>query len=248
MTSDSPATFTFDNQTWEPRNYDDYDGEITWRRALAMSRNLGTIHVGETVGFDRVAALWKRVGVGQPPQAFPSITLGVFELTPLEVAQAYTLFLNEGSVRPLKSIARIETATTNLRPKDAPLKRVARADTTFLVTNMMRSVLNEGTGAGARRGLHARRGRQDRHDQRSARRLVRRLHAGAPHRRLGRLRRQPAGVAHRRAGRAADLDRVHEGRHRRPREHALRGARRHHLRRDRPRHRQARAAGLSADV
>ena len=150
MTSDSPATFTFDNQVWEPRNYDDYDGEITWRRALAMSRNLGTIHVGETIGFDRVAALWKRVGVGQPPQAFPSITLGVFELTPLEVAQAYTLFLNEGSVRPLRSIARIETATNNLRPKDAPLKRVARADTTFLVTNMLRSVINEGTGAGAR--------------------------------------------------------------------------------------------------
>ena len=150
MTSDAPTTFTFDDQVWEPRNYDDYDGEITWRRALAMSRNLGTIHVGETVGFDRVAALWKKVGVGQAPQAFPSITLGVFELTPLEVAQAYTLFLNEGSVRPLKSIQRIETATTNLRPKDAPLKSVARPDTTFLVTNMLRSVINEGTGAGAR--------------------------------------------------------------------------------------------------
>ena len=150
LTSDDPATFTFDDQVWEPRNYDDYDGEITWRRALAMSRNLGTIHVGEKIGFDRVAALWKRVGVGTPPQAYPSITLGVFELTPLEVAQAYTLFLNEGSVRPLKSIERIETATTALRPKDAPLRRVARPDTTFLVTNMLRSVINEGTAASAR--------------------------------------------------------------------------------------------------
>jgi penicillin-binding protein 1B len=150
LTSDEPTTFTFDDQVWEPRNYDDYDGEITWRRALAMSRNVGTIHVGETVGFDRVAALWKRVGVGAPPQAFPSITLGVFELTPLEVAQAYTLFLNGGSVRPLRSIQRIETAARNLQPKDAPLKPVARPDTTFLVTNMLRSVLNEGTGAAAR--------------------------------------------------------------------------------------------------
>ena len=50
LTVDAPATFTFDDQVWEPRNYDAYDGEITWRRALAMSRNLGTIHVG--VGFD----------------------------------------------------------------------------------------------------------------------------------------------------------------------------------------------------
>lgn len=150
LTTDEPATFTFDNQVWEPRNYDDYDGEITWRRALAMSRNLGTIRVGETAGFDQVAALWRRVGVGTPPQGFPSITLGVFELTPLEVAQAYTLFLNGGEVRPLKTIDRIEAGSRALRPKERPLRRVARADTSFLVTNMMRSVINEGTGASAR--------------------------------------------------------------------------------------------------
>jgi penicillin-binding protein 1B len=150
LTVDEPTSFTFDDQLWEPKNYDAYDGEITWRRALAMSRNLGTIHVGEAVGFDRVASLWKRVGVGTPPQAFPSITLGVFELTPLEVAQAYTLFTNRGSVRPLKSILRIETAERRLEPKDGELKPVAGPESTYLVTNMMRSVINEGTGAGVR--------------------------------------------------------------------------------------------------
>ncbi len=150
LTDDEPATITFDDQIWEPRNYEDYDGPITWRRALAMSRNMGTIHVGETIGFDRVAALWKKVGVGQPPQAFPSIVLGVFELTPVEVAQAYTLFTNGGSVRPLRAIDRIDTAQKQLRPSETKLKPVARPDTTFLVTNMMRSVINEGTGAGAR--------------------------------------------------------------------------------------------------
>ena len=129
---------------------EDYDGPITWRRALAMSRNMGTIHVGETIGFDRVAALWKKVGVGQPPQAFPSIVLGVFQLTAIEVAQAYTLFVNGGRVRPLTSIQRIETAEKELRPKTPTVKRAAREDTTYLVTNMMRSVLNEGTAAGTR--------------------------------------------------------------------------------------------------
>jgi penicillin-binding protein 1B len=150
LTLDEPTTFTFDDQVWEPRNYDDYDGEITWRRALAMSRNLATIHVGEQIGFDTVASLWRKVGVGTPPQAFPSITLGVFELTPLEVAQAYTLFVNGGAVRPLHAIDRIETAARELRPKSPSIRRVARPDTAYLVTNMMRSVLNEGTGAGAR--------------------------------------------------------------------------------------------------
>ncbi len=150
MTIDEPSTFAFDDQVWEPRNYDEYDGEITWRRALAMSRNLGTIHVGEAVGFDRVAALWRRVGVGTAPKAVPAITLGVFELTPLEVAEAYTMFVNEGNVRPLVTIQHVRSARGDIRPKAPELRRAARADTTFLVTSMLRSVLNEGTAASAR--------------------------------------------------------------------------------------------------
>jgi len=151
LTIDEPQTFTFDQQVWEPGNFDnEYDGEITWRRALALSRNLGTIHVGEAAGFDRVAALWRKVGVGTPPQGYPSITLGVFELTPFEVAQAYTLFTNGGAVRPLRAIDRIVTADKEVRPEMPGTRPIARPDTTFLVTNMMRSVLNEGTGASAR--------------------------------------------------------------------------------------------------
>jgi penicillin-binding protein 1B len=150
LTLDEPTSFTFGDQVWEPRNYDEYDGEITWRRALAMSRNLATIHVGETIGFDRVAAVWKRVGVGTPPQAVPAITLGVFELTPLEVAQAYTLFVNQGEVRPLTAIQRIDTVDRELRPKPPAPKRAASPESTFLVTNMLRSVINEGTAASAR--------------------------------------------------------------------------------------------------
>ena len=150
LTDDEPSIIEVNGQQWEPKNYDDYDGEITWRRALAMSRNLATIHVGEKVGFDTVARLWRKVGVGTPPMGVPAITLGVFELTPFEVARAYTLFVNGGSVLPLRAIERIQTADATLRPMVSKPIRVARADTTFLVTNMMRSVINEGTGAGAR--------------------------------------------------------------------------------------------------
>jgi penicillin-binding protein 1B len=153
LTLDEPTTF--DNpgtgEAWEPRNYgDEYEGEITWRRALAMSRNLGTVHVGEAVGFDTVASFWRRLAIGTPPRGFPSITLGVFELTPYEVATAYTLFTNNGSVRPLQGIERVEAQGKSLTPPETKLKPVARPDVTYLVTNMMRSVINEGTGAGAR--------------------------------------------------------------------------------------------------
>jgi penicillin-binding protein 1B len=150
LTLDEPAIFTFDDQVWEPKNYDEYDGEVTLRRALAMSRNLGTIRVGERIGFDKIASLWREVGVGTTPKGYPSITLGVFELTPMEVAEAYTLFTNGGSVRPLRAIDHVQWGTKALVPAASKLRNVAQGDTTYLVTNMLRSVLNEGTGAGAR--------------------------------------------------------------------------------------------------
>ena len=75
-------------------------------------------------------------------------------------------------------------------------RTVARPDTTFLVTNMMRSVHQRGHRRRRARGrLRARRRRQVGHDQRPARRLVRRLHARAADGGLGRPRRQPAASA-----------------------------------------------------
>jgi penicillin-binding protein 1B len=151
LVDDAETTFTYEGQTWTPRNYEDeYDGVITLRRALASSRNVATIKVAESVGFDKVAAFWKRVGTSTTPRAYPSIALGVFEATPFEVATAYTIFPNYGELRPLRAIASLEIAGTAVPLHAAQPSRVARADTTFLVTNMMRSVLNEGTAAGAR--------------------------------------------------------------------------------------------------
>ncbi len=106
--STSRPTFKDGEKDYTPANYqDEYDGPITLRRALAHSRNVVAIKVAETVGYDRVAALWKRIGVGATARAFPSIALGVFEVTPLEMAEAYTLFTNGGSVRPLQAVTRI---------------------------------------------------------------------------------------------------------------------------------------------
>jgi penicillin-binding protein 1B len=154
LVDDEPTTFQVGadpNAEWTPSNYEnEYDGLITLRRALALSRNVATIKVAELAGFDKVAALWQRVGVGTDPHAYPSITLGVFEATPLEIATAYTLFPNEGSIRPLRVLSRIVSGTRTIVPPDVPVKKIARPDTTYLVVNMMRSVLNEGTGAGAR--------------------------------------------------------------------------------------------------
>jgi penicillin-binding protein 1B len=151
VVDDEPSTIAFDDQAWTPRNYEDqYDGPITLRRALANSRNVGTVRAAELVGFDKVANLWKRLGSSTAPKPYPSIALGVFEATPVEVAAAYTVFPNGGETRPLRAIARLESDGVELPLKTPAPVRIARADTTFLVTSMMRSVLNEGTAASAR--------------------------------------------------------------------------------------------------
>ena len=151
LVNDEPTTFDANGTPWTPANYEnEYDGQITLRRALAMSRNAATVKVAEAAGYGRVADLWRRIGAGTAPRAFPSIALGVFEATPMNIASAYTIFANGGQTRALRSLLRIERGETEIVARESPVKRVARADTTYLVTNMMRSVLSEGTGAAVR--------------------------------------------------------------------------------------------------
>ena len=84
------------------------------------------------------------------PKPYPSIALGVFEATPMEIAAAYTVFAGGGEMHPLRAIARLESGGDELPLRAAAPARIARADTTFLVTSMLRSVINEGTAASAR--------------------------------------------------------------------------------------------------
>jgi penicillin-binding protein 1B len=151
LVDDEPTTFQYENQVWQPENYEnEYDGIITYRHALAHSRNVGTIKVAEATGYDRIAALWTRLHVGPPLKPYPSMTLGAFEETPFDVATAYTIFPNNGLLRPLGAILRVTRGGADVTHPPAPARQVTRPDTTFLVTNMLRSVLNEGTGTSAR--------------------------------------------------------------------------------------------------
>jgi penicillin-binding protein 1B len=148
---DEPTTWVVNDQDWSPANYEgEYDGPITLRRALALSRNIAAIKIAESTGYGEVASFWRRVGAGTPPRPYPSIALGVFEVTPLEVAQAFTLFPNGGTIRPLRSVLRLVAGGRDVQVKTTAPRTIARPETTFLLTNMMRSVMNEGTGAGAR--------------------------------------------------------------------------------------------------
>ena len=71
-------------------------------------------------------------------------------MTPLEVAEAYTVFANRGTVKKLRALINITSGEDVPKPKVEAGPTVARPTSAFLVTHMMRSVLNEGTGAAAR--------------------------------------------------------------------------------------------------
>ena len=115
-----------------------------------MSRNIATVHAAELAGFDNVARLWKSIGVGAQPHAYPAITLGVFEASPFDIATAFTILPNAGELRPLRVLTRVTSGGADQPVPDTRPRRVSRPDTTFLVTNMLRSVVSEGTGAAVR--------------------------------------------------------------------------------------------------
>ena len=154
LVDDSPTTWEYDDQVWTPENYEnEYGGMVTYRDSLAHSRNVATIKAAERAGYGNVAELWARIGVGSQPKPYPSIALGVFEATPLEMATAYTIFPNMGVERSLRHLLRVTSGEADITKTDnAAPKLIARPDTTYLVTDMLRAVVNEGTGYGARLG------------------------------------------------------------------------------------------------
>jgi penicillin-binding protein 1B len=154
VVDDSPYVFFYEDKEYIPQNFEDeYLGPVTLRRALAKSLNVATLKVAEMIGYDRIAALWRdQMKISRSVLAVPSVALGSFEVSPLEMATAYEILASGGFRREPFSLHRASTEDGTLFElggnQNAP--RVVRQETTYLVTRMMESVLNEGTGAAAR--------------------------------------------------------------------------------------------------
>jgi penicillin-binding protein 1B len=149
---DAPRPFLFAGVSYEPNNFKGgYAGLVTFRTALEKSLNSATMQVAERIGYGRVADFAHRLGLNRGIQGYPSIALGAFEVTPIELAGAYTAFANEGRRVEPHVIRRVETAlgvdvtSTNYQPSD-----VLRPEIAYLMTNLMEGVINRGTAAGVR--------------------------------------------------------------------------------------------------
>jgi penicillin-binding protein 1B len=150
---DEPTTFANEGSApYEPNNYrQQYRGLVTIRTALQHSLNIPTIKVAERIGYGRVAAFARRLGLNAKIKAYPSIALGAFEVTPIEMAGAYTAFANEGRRMQPHALLRVTSADgkTNKSYKYEP-QEVMRPELAYIMTNLMQGVVNSGTGAGVR--------------------------------------------------------------------------------------------------
>ena len=151
LIDDSPGTYTYGDQIYEPRNYkNEYHGAVAARYALAHSLNNATVRLAEQVGYDNVANLAHQAGLNSV-KATPAMALGSYDATPLDVAEAYTVFAN-GGVRLTPVLATsIRTAqgdmVENFRTEQ---RQVLDPRVAYVMTTMMEGVINNGTAANVR--------------------------------------------------------------------------------------------------
>ena len=155
---DEPTTFDFDGKEYTPSNYGEkFRGQVTAREALTYSLNVATVKVAELVGYTRVTDMAHQFGLDPSIQPTPSVALGAYEMTPLEVATGYTILANDGVrtepmfIRNVVNVQGQSLEENSIRSRRALDPRVA-----YLVTSMMEDVINRGTGATVRaRGFNA---------------------------------------------------------------------------------------------
>ncbi|MCB9677804.1 MAG: transglycosylase domain-containing protein [Alphaproteobacteria bacterium] len=148
---DEPITRRIDGKTWTPQNYDNaFLGEITLRKAMETSRNIPAITLAEDVGPERLQSFMRDAGLSHATN-LPSAALGGFEVTPLELATAYTAFPGGGTVQRswvVDSIAEPSgEVVLDLKPEHHDLA-TARAAT--LATTVLHGVIERGTASRAK--------------------------------------------------------------------------------------------------
>ncbi len=136
---------------YSPQNYDHtFKGPITLRYALEQSRNVPTVRLLEQLGPRAAVQYAKRLGFSGEFQPYLSIALGSGEATLLEVTSAYAVFPNQGvRMRPY-DVLRVLDRDGSLLEENRPEPREAiRADTAYVMTNLLRGVTERGTAAAA---------------------------------------------------------------------------------------------------
>jgi len=152
LIDDMPFEVVSGGQTWSPDNYDgSVHGNVTLRTALTNSMNIATSRLALDVGLNRVTRTAHEAGIESRLQAVPSLALGAFEVTPLELASAYSTLANGGiRTAPLSILSAVDEDGQVVQHRQVKMDRVLPADAVYLVNDMLQDVFDYGTARRAR--------------------------------------------------------------------------------------------------
>ena len=149
---DSPFTWFYEDKQWSPGNYkNEYLGRVTLRQALEMSLNAATARIAQQVGLEPIRQTAQQLGIISPLPPYPSLVLGAAEVTPFEVAVAFSTVANQGvRVVPLtvKRVTNQEGETLDRRA--IRVEQVVAPEDAYLLTHLLEGVMERGTGRSAR--------------------------------------------------------------------------------------------------
>ncbi len=148
-----PFAASPDFKIWVPGNYDGkFLGRVTLRRALSQSRNISSINLITQVGPPLVVELAKRVGIRSELEPAPALGLGASVVTPLEMTAAFGTFANGGIAVAPYTLERAEDASGKQLEGHLPSDKEAMTpQLAYLVVNLMKGVVQNGTGSHASR-------------------------------------------------------------------------------------------------
>jgi penicillin-binding protein 1B len=150
MIMDEPTTFYFDGKPYEPSNFEHkFYGNVSLRDALAHSLNVATVKLAEETGYDAIVDLARRAGMNVEIHPTPAVALGAYEVTPFEIAGAYTIFANHGIYSKPYFVSDIASDHGSIIFDNKPEhKEVLDPRVAFLMDQLLEEVVRSGTGAG----------------------------------------------------------------------------------------------------
>ena len=149
---DEPISFQDHNSIWMPQNFENkFFGPTTLRDALTFSRNVVTVKLATRVGVKYLVKYIPRLGITSPLAPNLSLALGSSEVTLAELASAYSVFANQGRRAEPRFITKVTDGLGNVIDEAAPhVEEVIPPETAYIITSMLQSVIQRGTGKRAK--------------------------------------------------------------------------------------------------
>jgi penicillin-binding protein 1A len=137
---------------WQPKNYDGkYKGEITLRQALTESRNVPTIRIADLIGIKNVVVMARRFGITGALDPYLPLAIGACEVTPLEMASAFTVFPNLGMQAKPYYIRKVEDYDHVKKEETVPqTHQVLKPEIAEEVLGVLQNVVQNGTAQRAK--------------------------------------------------------------------------------------------------